>query len=94
MGKKEEKKEEPITPLPLTKVETAEQRLEELVTNESITRYQILHNQTWAEMYVKNGKARVYPDGFEAVIGPQEAVLHVERRNAFIFYNLEKEHKK
>ena len=85
------KKEEPIVPLPWTKAETADQRLEELVRNESVTRYRILHNHNWNEMSVKDGKCRVYPDGFEAVISQKEAVLHVERRNAFVFYDVEKQ---
>lgn len=88
------KKEDIIMPLPLTKAETAEQRLEELANNESVTSYSLVRKQSWNELYVKGGKCRVYPDGFEGVIGPEDAVLHIDRRKVFVYYSLEKEYEK
>lgn len=88
------RKEDLIPPLPLTNSETAEQRLEELVNNKSVNIYKLLHNQTWTEMYIKGGECRVFPDGFEGIISPKEGALHIERRGAFVYYNLEKEHEK
>lgn len=88
------KKDPPYPNLPPTKAESAEDRLEELVKNESITHYRIIHNETWAEMYVKDGKTRLYHDGFEAVINYNEGMLHIERRNALVNYDIKKEYEK
>ncbi|MDP2906716.1 MAG: hypothetical protein Q8O03_02145 [Nanoarchaeota archaeon] len=75
-----------------TKAETAEERLEELVNNKSVTRfYVIFENQGYFYYDPKEGEARLYPDGFEAVIGGSEGLIYVDRRRTFVHYNLQKE---
>lgn len=81
--------------LPLTKAETAEQRLEELVNNKSITFCEYPgaeKDRSW----LRDGEARVYPDGFEAVIDGNgvQGYLRIERRNFFVCYNLDVEYEK
>lgn len=96
MGKKPEKPD--VKPLPSTKAETAEQRLEEIVNNKSITEYEVIfEDRSYFSFYPYEGESRIYPDGLEAVTFNgeyQEGRLHVERRRLFIRYNLEKEYEK
>lgn len=84
--------------LPQTKVETAEQRLEELVENKSITRYSIIfEGENYWHFYPVRGETRAYPDGFELIYkdgGKEIGMLHIGRRRAFIEYSLENEHEK
>jgi len=55
--------------LPETTAKTAEKRLEELVKDGSILRYEIVNNGSNYEEHIDKGKgmARLYEDGFEAV---------------------------
>jgi len=93
MGKKQE-----VKPLPPTKAETAEQRLEEIIKNKSIIEYEVIfENQSYYYCHPYEGESRFYPDGFEAVTfngEHQEGRLHVERRRIFIRYDLEKDYAK
>jgi len=93
MGKKQE-----VKPLPPTKAETAEQRLEEIIHNKSITEYEVMfEDKSYYSCYPYEGESRFYPDGFEAVTFNgeyQEGRLHVERRRIFIRYDIEKDHAK
>lgn len=89
-------KESEVKRLPLTKAETAEKRLEELVDNKSITIYEYLGTKS-DKVWVEDGECRVYPDGFEAVVegdkGPV-GYLHAERRNFYVCYDIGIEYKK
>ncbi len=93
MGKKQE-----VKPLPPTKAETAEQRLEEIINNKSITAYEVMfENSSYHSYYPYEGESRFYPDGFEAVTfngESQEGRLHVERRRIFVRYDIEKDYAK
>lgn len=81
--------------LPLTKAETAERRLEEIIKNKSITKYTVVFEYESYWYYdPKDGEARLYPDGFEAIVDNNRGILHVERRRLFVDYNLEKEYQK
>lgn len=78
--------------LPDTKAETAEKRLEELVTHKSVTRfYVIFENQGYFYYDPKDGESRLYPDGFEAVISGSEGLIYVDRRRTFVHYSLQKD---
>lgn len=78
--------------LPNSDAETAEQRLEELVNNRSVTRFCVVfENQGYFYYDPKDGEARLYPDGFEAVINGSEGVIYVDRRRTFVDYDLRKE---
>jgi hypothetical protein len=78
--------------LPDTKAETAEERLEELVNNKSVTRfYVIFENQGYFYYDPKDGESRLYPDGFEAVLSGSEGLIYVDRRRTFVHYSLQKE---
>ena len=89
-------KESEVKPLPPTKAETAEKRLEELVSNKSVSVYEYLGTKSDKALIIGGG-CRVYPDGFEAVVkGDKYPVgyLHVERRNFYVCYELDTEYKK
>lgn len=96
MGKKSDKPD--VKPLPPTKAETAEKRLEEIINNKSITEYEIIfEDKSYFSFNPYEGESRLYPDGLEAVTlngEYQEGRLHVERRRLFVRYNLEKEYAK
>ncbi len=93
MGKKQE-----VKPLPPTKAETAEQRLEEIINNKSIKEYDVMfEDKSYYSCYPYEGESRFYPDGFEAVTlngEEQEGRLHVERRRLFVRYDIEKDYAK
>lgn len=83
MGKKEV--------LPPTKVETAEQRLEELARNKSIINGKIIFpGYSWYSFSVHNGEFRTFPDGFETLEGSY-GTLYLSRRTTFIYYDVKKE---
>jgi len=77
--------------LPPTKAETAEKRLEELISKELVIGYYA----KFASFEIEESKCRCYPDGFEAVIRFKnygvKGVLHLGHRNAVVYYDLEKE---
>jgi len=82
------------TYLPPTKAETAEKRLEEIVSNKTITRYvMIFEGGTYWRYNPVNGEIRLYPDGVELVYndGKSKGMLHFERRRIVVDYDLEKE---
>lgn len=81
--------------LPLTKAESAERRLEEIVNNKSMIKYTVVfESQSYWYYHPVGGESRLYPDGFEAVVDNNRGILHVERRRLFVDYDLEKEYKK
>lgn len=77
--------------LPPTDAETAEKRLEELVTHKTVEFYHILHNDN--NIWVDYLDCRLYPDGFETISrsNNSQGVLHVDRRKILVFYSLDKE---
>jgi len=78
--------------LPDTKAETADKRLEEVVNNNSVTRfYVIFENQGYFYYDPKDGEARLYPDGFETAINRSEGLIYVDRRRTFVHYSLQKD---
>lgn len=86
MGKKEV--------LPLTKAETAEERLEELANNKSIKGCKLMFNgYSWYSFDVRDGEYRAFPDGFEA-LDSSGGTLYLSRRTAFVYYDLQKEYEK
>jgi hypothetical protein len=78
--------------LPPTKAETAEERLEELISKELV----VCYNTKLDYFEIEESKCRCYPDGFEAVMGFKnygtKGVLHLVHRNALVYYNLAKEY--
>lgn len=84
--------------LPPTKAESAEKRLEEIIENKSATKYVVIfEGENYWSYFTLDGEARVYPDGFELVYKSDSrayGVLHIERRRAFIHYDLEKDSEK
>lgn len=80
--------------LPPTKAETAEQRLEELASNKSVTNGKIIFpGYNWYSFSVNNGEFRAFPDGFET-IESSYGMLYLNRRTTFIYYNLKEEREK
>ncbi|MDP2906717.1 MAG: hypothetical protein Q8O03_02150 [Nanoarchaeota archaeon] len=77
--------------LPPTDAETAEKRLEELVTHKTVEFYHILHNDS--NIWVEYLDCRLYPDGFETISrsNTTRGVLHIDRRKILVFYSLDKE---
>ncbi len=75
--------------LPPTDAETAEERLEELVTHKTVKLYRISHQD--CNIWVEYFDCRLYPDGFEAVINSNEGLIYVDRRRTFVHYNLQKD---
>lgn len=85
-----EKKEYKL--LPFSKAGTANERLEELVNNRSITRFYIIfEHQEYFYYDPKDGEARIFPDGFELASSSNEGVIYLDRRRMFVHYNLRKE---
>lgn len=86
--------------LPKTKVTSAEERLEELVSNRSVRLCYLSFNNSYYYININYNECRLYPDGIEAVVPssdkktPWEGLLYVPRRNAFVYYGLEKEQEK
>ncbi len=85
MGKKQE-----VKPLPPTKAETAEKRLEELISHDSIET--ILQNPQNDYHSIKGGKLRLYPDGYEAVLkNRSDGLLYLKNVNVLVWYDIKKE---
>ncbi len=83
--------------LSTTKVETAEERLEELVKNKSITDFKVIfNNYSSYNVSVQDGDCRIYPDGFETIepYDSQQGVLYLGRRGTLVFYDSKKEWEK
>lgn len=82
--------------LPMTKAESAEERLEEIIKSKSMLNYKLLLNRTDTyTIYIRDGECRSYPDGFEAIESEgRSGILYVQRRNALIFYDFRKESEK
>lgn len=102
MSKKTESIKPHLKPLPLTKAETAEQRLEELARNKSINHFRVMAADECWNIRPLEGEARVYPDGFEGITyasdnegeGTYFGNLYLDRRKAYVTYNIEKEYEK
>ncbi len=89
MGKKEV--------LPLTKAETAEERLEELVKNKTLIRCFLITENKDREIYIEEGEFRSYSDGFEAVgayTGYTTGLLYLRGKNMVFYYDYKKDNEK
>lgn len=83
--------------LPFSDAESAEHRLEELVKNKSITHFRVMSVKENYGLWPLDGECRVYPDGFEGVShigdsnggGKYYGNLYLERRRAYVVYDLE-----
>lgn len=77
--------------LPMTKAETAEERLEELINKKLVVAY----HTRFSSFEIEESQCRCYPDGFEAISRFKnysvKGVLHLGHRNAIVFYNLKEE---
>lgn len=101
MSKKTESQNLEPKPLPFTNAETAEQRLEELVRNKSIKHFRVMSANENYTLWPLEGECRTYPDGFEGVSytgdsygnGSYFGNLYLDRRRAYVTYDLEKDYK-
>lgn len=80
-----------VKPLPMTKAETAEKRLEELIRKKLVKAYYTHPNY----FSIKDSECRTYPDGFEAILKDQhygvKGMLHLCCKNSVVIYNVKKE---
>jgi len=101
MSKETEAQNQKLGSLPFTNAETAEQRLEELVRNKSINRFKVLSGTENYDLWLLSGECRAYPDGFEGVSyvgngvgkGTYYGNLYLDRKKAYVVYDLEKDYK-
>ena len=81
--------------LPLTKAESAEKRLEELIANKTVLKYvMIFEGETYWRYFPQKGQIRLYPDGVEMIFkddGEYLGMVYSERRRAIMNYDLEKD---
>ncbi len=100
MADKKEVISQKVPSLPKTKVDSAEERLEELVNNNSVRLCYLSFNNSYYYININYNDCRLYPDGIETVIPssdkktPWEGLLYVPRRTAFVYYSLEIEQEK
>ncbi len=88
-----------VKPLPPTKAESAEERLEELIKNNSLVKCVFLQGtKFYAD--IDDSEFRKYSDGFEVIaIGTPETfstkgLLYLETRHVCFMYKLDKEYEK
>lgn len=75
---------------PPTKAETAEKRLEELISHDSIE--SIVTNPDNYYHSIKGGKLRLYPDGYEmALKNRSNGLLYVKNIDVLVWYDIKKE---